>query len=149
MSARNTRNGSAPTGAAVLDAPVTDAPQDDAPVTDAQPQPDAPAVDAPQPDAQPQPDAPLDLDAESASLEIEKTQRVYVDVPGVPRVPTATGSLACVQRQKHADGKLGPMELCKLTIGADKRVQARRHTLEELSEIVDALRAAGIKVLGM
>lgn len=51
--------------------------------------------------------APVSLGAVAESEHISKAARLFVDVPGTPRVICADGSVSAIQREQRADGTLG------------------------------------------
>lgn len=91
----------------------------------------------------------LDIAGAVASEEIGKGARVYIDVPGVPRVPTAdAGTLAAVQREQRADGSLGEYllaEIRKGKTGAPDSVQ--RFSIARVQALKTALESAGVTTL--
>lgn len=128
---RNRRNGSAP---ATAPAPE----QETAPET-------APEQEQEAPETAPA----FDIAGAVASEEIGKGARVYIDVPGVPRVPTAdAGTLAAVQREQRADGSLGEYllaEIRKGKTGAPDSVQ--RFSIARVQALKTALESAGVTTL--
>lgn len=101
-------------------------------------------------DALTSPPAPpaLDIVHAVASEEIAKGARVYVDVPGCPRVPTADGTIATVQRERRADGTLGEYLLTEIRVNTrDKSESAQRVSIARVQAMKDALDACGVTIL--
>lgn len=94
------------------------------------------------------PEPALDIAALAAAEEIARAQRVYVDVPGVTRVPTADGTLAAVQRERRADGTLGEYMLAEIRAGKQGQPdQVQRYPIARVQALKSALDAAGVTIL--
>lgn len=135
------RNGSAPSATV-----VEPTPESAAPVIEPQPEP----TPEPQPESSAAESATaLDIAAAVEDADISKAARVYVDVDGVGRTPTDTGTLATVQREKRADGTFGEYQMAEITPpkekGAPESVQ--RYSIARVQRLKDALASAGVTVL--
>lgn len=91
--------------------------------------------------------APMDLASAVADVTVGKPQRVYVDVSGVPRAPTADGTLATVQREQRADGTLGEYMLAEVRTNRDKTESVQRYSIARVQALTDALASKSVKVL--
>ncbi len=89
----------------------------------------------------------LDLATAVATESVSKPQRVYVDVPDVPRVPTADGTLATVQREQRADGTLGEYTLAEIRTNKDKTESVQRFSIARVQALKDALASKNVCVL--
>lgn len=116
--------------------------------TRAQKAPEKAPEQAPEQDIAPESAPVLDIAAAVAVEEIAKGQRVYVDVPGCPRVPTADGTLATVQREQRADGTLGEFMLAEIRKGKQGNPDSvQRYSLLRLSACKRALDSAGVTII--
>lgn len=87
--------------------------------------------------------AALDIATAVATEDIDKAQRVYVDV--CPRVATPSGALTCVQREQRSDGSVGEYLLATIRINErDKSEAAQRVSIKQVQTAIDALGAAGV-----
>jgi hypothetical protein len=89
----------------------------------------------------------LDIAGAVESEQVAQSVRVYVDVPGVPRVPTADGTLACVQREKRADGTLGEYLLAEIRKQRTGTESAQRYSLARIQALKSALDSQDITTL--
>lgn len=108
------------------------------------PQPDAPQ---PQPQPAPQSDAPQSLGALAVDTRTVKAERVFADVPGVPRVPMSDGRVLAVQRERRADDSLGPIMLAFVKRSPDGRENAQRVTLADIQSASDTFGAHGVTLV--
>jgi hypothetical protein len=90
--------------------------------------------------------AALDIATAVEQEDITKGQRVYEDVVGCPRVPTASGLLAVVQRERRADGTQGEYMLCAIRPPKDKAApeSIQRASIAQVQELKSALESAGV-----
>lgn len=103
----------------------------------------ASAPETPAPESAPA----LDIAGAVESEQVAQSVRVYVDVPGVPRVPTADGTLACVQREKRADGSLGEYLLAEIRKQRTGSESAQRYSLARIQALKSALESQDVTVL--
>lgn len=92
---------------------------------------------------------PVVLGALAESELVHKAQRVFVDVPGIPRVICADGSVSAVQREKRSDGSDGPYVLAlgiKKPDGSSAET-AQRFTLAGIQASSRAYAAVGITLV--
>src|ERR1700745_2469957 len=91
----------------------------------------------------------LDIASAVEHEDITRTQRVYVDVPGVPRVPLPYGGIATVQRERRADGSLGEYLLAAITPPKTKGApeSAQRWSIAAVQAAKLALESAGVLTL--
>jgi hypothetical protein len=92
---------------------------------------------------------PVVLGALAESALVHKATRVFVDVPGIPRVILADGSVSAVQREKRSDGSDGPYVLAlgvKKAPGATEET-AQRFTLAGIQAASRAYAAHGITLV--
>ena len=90
----------------------------------------------------------LNIASAVAAEEISKAQRVYGDVPGCPRVPTADGTLATVQREHRADGTEGEYMLAEVRKGKQGNPDSvQRFSLLRLAACKRALDSAGVTII--
>lgn len=116
-----------------------------APAAEQAPEPAAPEQ-APEQAPEPEQAPAMDLATAVASEQVSNAKRVYVDVPGVPRVPTADGTLATVQREQRADGTLGEYLLAEVrkTRGSES---VQRYSIARIQALKDALGSQDVTVL--
>ena len=93
--------------------------------------------------------SPVDIAAVAAETDISRPQRVYVDI--APRVPSASGALATVQREQRLgdapDAPSGAFQLARIKKGRDGDELVTRYPLTDVQELVTALHGAGVIVV--
>lgn len=107
----------------------------------------APDTVAPEPEPDTVAPEPVALGRTAQGTRAVKAERVFHDVPGIPRVPMSDGRVLAVQRELRADRTLGAYMLAFVKRSPDGNENAQRVTLSDIQSASDTFGAHGVTLV--